>query len=99
VCGVYLLWWAAGVNDMLVSSNIYQGMYLMEFAFFLVVVVVASIVTTAHHQDGQLAERARQKLAVEVVAKDRDLASAHAELTEAAKLAVVGRLPRGSPTR
>ena len=95
MCGVYVLWWVAGTNDTMVSSGVYQGPYVVEFAFFLIIVVVASMAMTAQHREGQLSERARQLLAVEVVAKDRDLAFAQAELTEAAKLAAVGRLAAG----
>jgi signal transduction histidine kinase/CheY-like chemotaxis protein len=95
MCVVYIFWWVAGANDTMVSAGVYQGPYVVEFAFFLIIVVVASMAMTAQHREGQLAERARQRLAVEVVAKDRDLAFAQAELTEAAKLAAVGRLAAG----
>jgi signal transduction histidine kinase/ActR/RegA family two-component response regulator len=89
------LWLMAGVNDMLVASGVYSSIYLIEFSFFIIVVLVASMLLAARHRTGMETEQARRQLALEVLAKDRDLATAQAELTQAAKLAAVGHLAAG----
>lgn len=92
---VYLLWWVAGFNDIMVSSGIYTSVYLIEFCFFIIVAVLAMLLLRAEHHRGIVAERERSQLALEVLSKNRDLAAAQAGLTEAAKLAAVGRLASG----
>jgi signal transduction histidine kinase/CheY-like chemotaxis protein len=92
---VQVLWFLAGINDILVTTGVYPFIYLAEYTFILLVLVVGVLLVEAQHQRGLVAERKRRQLALEMLAKDRDLALAQAELTEAAKLAAVGRLAAG----
>jgi signal transduction histidine kinase/ActR/RegA family two-component response regulator len=92
---VQVLWFLAGTSDFLVTLGVYPFVYLAEYGFVLIVLVAGVVLVEAQVQRGVDAERQRLQLAREVLAKDRDLALAQAELTEAAKLAAVGRLAAG----
>ncbi len=95
MAAVYGLWWVAGVNDVLVSSGVYTSLYLIEFGFFLLILELGWRLIGAERFRGQRVEEQLRGLALQMMAKDRDLARAQAELTEAAKLAAVGQLAAG----
>ncbi len=95
IAGMVMLWFIAAANDMLVSFGVYTWFYMVEYVFFIVVLMVATLLVGEQHMGRRLAEAQHKRLAKTIVDKEHDLAITQAELTEAAKLAAVGRLAAG----
>lgn len=92
---VLAVWFAAAVNDTAVALRLYESVYVTEFAFALMGSLFATLlIGEMHRNEVQTAQKSRE-LARDAILRDRQLAAAQAELTEAAKLAVVGRLAAG----
>jgi signal transduction histidine kinase len=93
--GIFALWFLAAGNDMAISAGLFHGLYVVEYTFALMAGLFAALLFGELHRAGVVVEQERRRLAAETLAIDRRLATAQAELVEAAQLAAVGRLAAG----
>jgi signal transduction histidine kinase len=92
---VLLIWFVAAANDTAVAMGIYKSVYVSEFAFSLMAALFATLLFGEMHRSEQRTEAKSKELTREALVRDGQLAAVQAELTEAAKMAVVGRLAAG----
>jgi signal transduction histidine kinase len=84
-----------GLNDALVASNFYQGVYLLDVGFVIPVGVMAFSLTQRFVQDARALHDLRDRLESLVEARTGELAEAQEALHQAEKLASLGQFAAG----
>jgi len=83
------------VNDAVATSGAWSGPYLLDTGFVIPIIAVYWTLATRFVEEARTLERMRQKLSGDVAERTRDLARAEQALSQAERLAALGRFANG----